>query len=192
MGQSPRMLLLSSQLAPSSNFSPLMKIQQATNHSGPPFLFLRGGRSWHQHTGGASSWGRTSYRHKGGVGTRPWCCWGGGGHKVDVSVQVGSVLPDVRNGLSFRNTLFTLLVPSHMGKYFWWVRVAHHSLCSPVLLLPLGVPRMPARACFTQSLTQESEGCRGSQSVAHQSCTTCSGYFVFHVLFVQCAKGNET
>ena len=34
------------------------------------------------------------------------------------------------------------------------------SLCSQVLLLPLGVPRMPAPACFTFSLSQDSEARR--------------------------------
>ena len=57
------------------------------------------------------------------------------------------VLPDVRTGLSFQEEIFTLLVPSRWGNFFFKVRVGESSLCSQVLLLPLGVPPMPP-ACF--------------------------------------------
>ena len=39
-------------------------------------------------------------------------------------------------------------------KYFWWVTAGQSSLCSQVLLLPLGIPRMPARAPYTRSLSK--------------------------------------
>ena len=63
LGQSPEMMLLSLRFAASIDFSPFTKI--STRHSfaeaylghgdppgcrvGPPFLFLLGGGSWHQH-----------------------------------------------------------------------------------------------------------------------------------------------
>ena len=42
-------------------------------------------------------------------------------------------------------------------KHVYNVRVGPLSLCSQALPLPLGVPPMPALACFDNSLSQDSE-----------------------------------
>ena len=58
------------------------------------------------------------------------------------------------------------------AKHWWQVRVGQLSLCSPVLLLPLGVPLVPAPACLTFGHPHDSEAWRVLSTADVGQCDT--------------------
>ena len=121
---------------------------------------------------------------------------GGGGVAIKAEGVCLLVLPGGTYLFTFlRRESSTWLTPTAGENYFHWVRVGQLSLCSQVLLLPLGVPPTPVPAMLsTKSFIRQrnSEGAHhhhhhqcgrcdtgpegsGSPSVTHQWCAAYSG-----------------
>ena len=90
----------------------------------------------------------------------PWCVCvcvraGGGGIEDEKACQL--VHLGVHTGLSFQGEIVSIACPQTVGKFVCLVEAG--LLClSKWLLLPIGIPSLPA--CFTFSHSQDSKVCR--------------------------------